>query len=98
MLRNLYALPTPLVDGASESKIEDFFDATTKATIIGGKTFNDSNSFDVARHYGKNVFAYQVVEKKAASISFEGFRPLLTNLVEVIKSHSAAARSAAPAQ
>src|SRR5260370_22156262 len=87
-IRNLYAVPTPLVNGVNESKIEDFFDAPTRATVIGGKRFNDNNNFDVAKHYGKNIFAFQVVEKRAASIDFKGFRPLLTNLVAVLKSHS----------
>ncbi|MBF6568028.1 MAG: hypothetical protein IVW54_04030 [Candidatus Binataceae bacterium] len=89
-IRNLYAVPTPLFNGVNESKIEDFFDDATKVIEIGGKTFNDGNNFDVAKHYDKNIFAYQVVEKKAASINFDGFRPLLTNLVAVIRSHSAA--------
>src|SRR5207249_4069869 len=39
--KNLYALPTPLEASATHSKIEDFFDATVKATEIEGKTFND---------------------------------------------------------
>jgi RNA-directed DNA polymerase len=93
-IRNLYAMPTPLVNGVNESKIEDFFDATTKATVINGKTFNDNNNFDVTKHYGKNIFAYQVVEKRAASIDFKGFRPLLTNLVAALKSHSAVSSGA----
>jgi RNA-directed DNA polymerase len=88
-IRNLYAMPTPPVNGVKESKIEDFFDAATKATVIDGKTFNDDDStFDKTKHYGKTIFAYRVVEKRASSIDFEGFRPLLTNLVAVIKSHA----------
>jgi retron-type reverse transcriptase len=94
VLRNLYAVPTPLSNGASESKIEDLFDAATKATVINGKTFNDKNNFDVAKHYGKKVFAYQVVRDRAAAIDFQGFRPLLTNLVKAIKSHAAASSGA----
>jgi RNA-directed DNA polymerase len=88
VVRNLYVVPTPLVNGGSESKVEDFFDATTKTVVIDGKRFNpDSNTFDPTRHYGKSVFAYKVVEKQADSINFDGFRPLLTNLVDVIKLH-----------
>jgi RNA-directed DNA polymerase len=85
---NLYAVPTPLVNDASESKIEDFFDANTKATEVGGKKFNPGNNFDTTKHYGKNIFAYQVVEKRAASIDFTGFRPLLSNLTAVLRSHA----------
>src|SRR5439155_5862475 len=88
VVRNLYAVPTPLINGATESKIEDFFDATIKTTVIGGKTFNDKNDFDEAMHYGKKVFAHNVVRPNADSINFDGFRPLLVNLTSVITAHS----------
>jgi RNA-directed DNA polymerase len=90
VVRNLYAVPTPLLNGAQQSKIEDFFEATLKATLVGGKTFNAENKFDTATYYGKKVFAHSVVRPRADSINFDGFRPLLTNLVSVIKSHAAA--------
>jgi hypothetical protein len=89
VFRNMYALPTPNVGGATESKIEDFFDATTKATIIVGKTFNDGNDADPTKHYGKKVFAHKVIGPKADIIDFTGFRPLLTNLVAAINKHKA---------
>jgi RNA-directed DNA polymerase len=91
-IRNMYAVPTPLINGATESKIEDFFDEATKASVIGGKTFNDKNGFDIAKHYGKKIFAHHVVRYGADSVNFEGFRPLLTNLVAAIQSHAAAVR------
>jgi retron-type reverse transcriptase len=87
---NLYAVPTPLLNGAQESKIEDFFEPAVKATVVGGKTFDPGNKFDTATHYGKKIFAYSVVRPKANSINFSGFRPLLSNLVSVIRSHAAA--------
>src|SRR6266852_486588 len=90
VIKNMYALPTPYVGGATESKIEDCFDDATKGMVIEGKTFNDSNNFDVDKHYGKKVFAHRVVRLKAATIDFTGFRPLLTNLVAVINAHKAA--------
>lgn len=88
--RNLYAVPTPLASGATESKIEDFFDAATKATVIDGKTFNYGNGFDPDKHYGKKVFAHRVVRVGAETIDFKGFRWLLKNLAAVIKMHTAA--------
>lgn len=90
VVRNLYAVPTPLQDRAKDSKIEDFFDVTLKATKVNGKTFNDKNNFDPAMHYGKKVFAHRVVRANEASINFDGFRPLLTNLVSVINAHAKA--------
>jgi len=97
VLENLYVVATPLVGGARESKIEDFFDAAIKATVVGGKAFDDSNNFDSATHYGKKVFAHSVVRPNANAINFAGFRPLLSNLVSAIRSHAAAAVAAAPA-
>ncbi|HUI76594.1 MAG TPA: retron Ec67 family RNA-directed DNA polymerase/endonuclease [Bryobacteraceae bacterium] len=88
--RNLYAMRTPLSPGVTESKIEDFFDAATKATQVGGKTFNDdSNGFDKNQHFGKHIFAEQVVKAKASTISFAGFQPLLAILEDIIKQHAA---------
>jgi len=89
VVRNLYTVPTPPVNGATESKMEDFFDATTKAIKIGGKTFSAENKYDREKYYGKNEFAQQVVRARAETINFDGFRPLLTNLVEVIQWHAA---------
>ncbi len=88
--RNLYAVPTPLLDGAKESKIEDFFEEALRATLVDGKLFNDKNDFDSAKHYGKKAFAYRVVRPGADSINFEGFRSLLMNLVSVIRAHAEA--------
>ncbi len=88
VVRNLYVIPTPLLAGAQQSKIEDFFEATLKATVISDKNFDDKNDFDTATHYGKKVFAHKVVTPHASSINFNGFRSLLTNLVLAIKSHA----------
>jgi len=88
VVKNLYALPTPL-GGAKESHIEDFFDAAIKGTVIGGKTFNETNKTDSDKHYGKTVFAHRVVRPHADTIDFSGFKPLLTNLVAAIKQHKA---------
>lgn len=98
VVKNLYAVPTPLPAGTPSSKIEDLFDAATKATVLDGKTFNDGNGFDVDKHYGKKVFAHKVVRPKADTIDFTGFRPLLANLVAAIEKHKAsvAPRAATP--
>jgi RNA-directed DNA polymerase len=90
ILKNLYAVPTPLPDGAEASKIEDFFEAETRAVVVNGKTFNDKNNFDTEQHYGKRVFAHRVIRPNADAIDFSGFRPLLTNLVAVINALQAA--------
>lgn len=87
VIKNMYAVPTPIpVDGAA-SKIEDFFGDAIKATVINGKTFNAGNNFDTDKHYGKRVFAHKVVRPKANEIDFSGFRPLLTNILAAIDHH-----------
>jgi hypothetical protein len=86
--RNLYAVATPVEAGTkSSSTIEDLFDADTRATVLGGKTFNPGHGFDDTKHYSKTVFAHKVVRPKASTISFEGFRPLLANIVAAIDAH-----------
>jgi RNA-directed DNA polymerase len=89
VVKNLYAVPTPLRPATESSRIEDFFDATIKATVIDGKTFNDGDGFDADKHYGKKVFAHKVVRQKAGKIDFAAFHPLLTNLTAVINRHKA---------
>ncbi len=87
VIKNMYAVPTPIPSGGPHSKIEDFFGDAIKATVIAGKTFNSENNFDTDKHYGKRVFAHKVVRPQADTIDFTGFRPLLTNIVAVISHH-----------
>ncbi|HWW97040.1 MAG TPA: retron Ec67 family RNA-directed DNA polymerase/endonuclease [Edaphobacter sp.] len=86
--RNLYVVPTPLVNNAVESKIEDFFETSIKSTEIGGKKFSADNNYDITTHYGKKIFAHSVVRPNANSINFDGFRPLLNNIVSTIAAHA----------
>jgi len=87
IIKNLYAVPTPFGAGGTASRIEDLFDASIKATMIDGKTFNPGDGFDKDKHYGKKVFAHKVVRPKADTIDFTAFRPLLTNLTAAINKH-----------
>lgn len=90
IVKNLYALPVPLVGGALESSIEDCFDTRTRAIAVDGKTFNAGNRIDTETEYGKKIFAHRVVKPRADTIDFSGFRPLLVNLVQLIDAHKAA--------
>jgi len=96
VVKNLYAVPTPLQAGTASSKIEDLFDAETKATMLDRKTFNDGNGFDVDKHYSKKVFAHKVIRPKADTVDFTGFRPLLANLVATIEKHKALIAAPSP--
>ncbi|HXA47428.1 MAG TPA: retron Ec67 family RNA-directed DNA polymerase/endonuclease [Burkholderiaceae bacterium] len=80
IVSNLYLVPTPLLDGATQSKIEDFFNAATLAEIVDGKSFHSGNDQDSAKNYGKKVFAHRVVRPKADLIDFNGFTTLLDNI------------------
>jgi RNA-directed DNA polymerase len=84
---NLYVVPTPLPPGATQSVVEDFFDAATKSAVVGGKTFDPSSNTDTATHYGKMVFAHKVVRAHADTIDFSGFGALLSNIRDVIDAH-----------
>jgi hypothetical protein len=89
VVKNLYAVPTPFGAARTPSRIEDLFDASIKAAVIDGKTFNPGDGFDKDKHYSKKVFAHKVVRPKADTIDFTGFRPLLTNLTAAINKHKA---------
>lgn len=84
---NLYLLTTPInpMLDVTQSEIEDFFADDALNTVVEGKIFNRKNDFDSSQFYGKKVFAHKVVKENAAQINFEGFRPLLDNLVLAIR-------------
>ena len=98
VLKNLYVQPTPLINGALESKIEDFFEPAVMAVLVGGKSFDPSNNLDPMTHYGKKIFAKTVVLPNAATINFDGFRPLLKNLVALIHTHQTSVNQTSQAQ
>ena len=80
---NMYLVPTP----GQPSKIEDCFDDASKGIVIDGKKFDDGNGIETDTHYGKKVFAHQVVVKQSATINFSGFKPLLERIAAVIAAH-----------
>ncbi len=85
---NLYVVATPLKLGETQSMIEDFFDAATKSTIVGGKAFDPKNEFETDAHYGKHIFAQKLVRVHADKIDFSEFKTLLSNIVLVIDTHA----------
>lgn len=87
VLGNLYVVLTPLIS-ATSSMIEDFFDVSTKVIRFRGKSFNPSNDYSTATHYGKSDFAYHVVQPNASKLNFTGFHPLLSNISAAIAHNS----------
>ncbi len=86
---NLYLVVLSKGAGAADVKIEDFFEKSVTDTVIKGKTFNpDEKTFDRAKHYGKQVFAEEVVKANQKSINFDGFKPILNRLGAAIADHA----------
>lgn len=85
LIGNLYLVPTPLLGTASQSMIENFFDAATLAVVIEGKSFNPTNKLDASKHYGKKIFAHKVIKPNASTINFNGFTILLDNITLAIE-------------
>lgn len=87
VFKNMYVIPTPLLDGRKESVIEDFFEPALLKEKYLDKPLDLSNSYNKRTHYGKADFAYQIVQKKSDKIDFSGFKPLLDRIVSVINLH-----------
>ncbi|MDR3367987.1 retron Ec67 family RNA-directed DNA polymerase/endonuclease [Rhodoferax sp.] len=87
---NLYVVCIPPPTGASEGCIEDLYSPTVLSMKIGVKSFDKSNNTkDVGLHYGKHVFAEQIVRAHANKINFSGFNPLLERISLAIANYSA---------
>ncbi|MFJ2486311.1 retron Ec67 family RNA-directed DNA polymerase/endonuclease [Pseudomonas sp. NPDC087639] len=82
--QGLYVVPTPKLNGAIESKIEDFFPDATLNQILDGKRFNSENEDLKSDEYGKHYFAEYVVKKQQANIDFSGFKTLLDVISTII--------------
>ena len=82
--QGLYVVPTPKLDGAIESKIEDFFPDVTLSQILDGKRFNSENEDLKSDEYGKHYFAEYVVKKQQDNINFSGFKILLDVISTIV--------------
>ncbi|MBU3610653.1 RNA-directed DNA polymerase [Polynucleobacter wuianus] len=87
VFRGLYVIPIPLLSGANQSVIEELFDIKDLTRSLDGKKFNyKSDSYNTKLEYGKSAFATRIVQAKEDQIIFDGFKPLLTQIEEAIKS------------
>lgn len=80
---NLFLVTNPLVKGENECEIEDLFDTSVLSTIIGGKKFSRSGTFDESQYYGKAIFS-EYIMKNYKTIDFSEFTPLLDDLNNII--------------
>lgn len=81
---NLYLLTNPLIPGKEECEIEYLFSEKTRSTPIGGKRLCLKDSYDIEKHYGKEIFS-QYITNNFEQIDFSGFRPLLDALTSIIR-------------
>ena len=84
---NLFLLTNPLIDGAEESEIEDLFDKKTLSHKIGEKEFNRNAKADSDKFYGKEIFS-KYISSNYRDIDFSGFRPLLSNIQNIVSTYS----------
>jgi hypothetical protein len=89
VVRNLYIVFTPISEGSTQSAIEDMFDQSTLSITLNGKSFDRSSDTDTSIGYGKGAFARRIVEERATSINFDGFRPLLDRISTAIDAYYA---------
>lgn len=97
---NLYLVKTPEASGNGTSCIEDLFDATLRATVLDGKTFNSGNRPNYDLEYDKQTFLEKVVSPNASSVDWTGFEPLLDRIRLAIMDYQirlAGAAATAPA-
>jgi retron-type reverse transcriptase len=81
--RNLFVVPVPKL-GNKDTIIEHLFDKATLEEKLGTKVFDPEHKGKMTDDkYGKAAFATQVVRKKAATIDFSGFEPLLQAIANV---------------
>ena len=85
---NLYLVKTVERGKTGKSCIEDYFEPSIFKTKVRGKTFKSKNG-DPSKHFGKFVFAEQVVRPNANKINFDGFKQLLDRIAAVIADYNA---------
>ncbi|MBB4378460.1 retron Ec67 family RNA-directed DNA polymerase/endonuclease [Bradyrhizobium sp. SBR1B] len=92
---NLYVVPLPKI-GSGPTAIEQLFEKEVLDTELEGRTLDLTNKeTDGTKFYSKHEFSIHVVQKKQKSITFDGFRPLLDNMVAVQKDYASRVAAAA---
>jgi len=86
---NLYLVPTPLGAADAPTMIEDFLPAKWRAEKLGGKSLNLGKDIDIAKEYGKALFAEHVIKKNRKDVDFVEMRAILDRLVAVVDDYAA---------
>ena len=91
---NLYVVPLPKVAGPIA--IAQLFGKEVLDTQLDGRTLDLSNKeTDGTKFYSKHEFSIHVVQKNQKSIKFDGFKPLLDNIVAVQLDYASKLRATA---
>lgn len=84
---NLYLVKTAESTKAKHySCIEDYFQPSTLATVLGGKSFNPNQKPKETTTYGKYIFS-EFIKKNADSIDFSGFAHLINRIESTINNY-----------
>ena len=81
---NLYLLTNPIINGQTESEIEDLFDNKTLSHTIDGRSFSRK---DEKGCYGKETFSKHIAGNYK-TIDFSHFEPLLNSLCMINDSYA----------
>ncbi|MCW5724613.1 MAG: retron Ec67 family RNA-directed DNA polymerase/endonuclease [Maricaulaceae bacterium] len=84
---NLYLVKVPEGVPPQDRSIESLFDSALLKKKVNGKTFNPKKDHKDNKHYGKVVFAENVIRADAGSVDFTGFKDFLTRIENVLKDY-----------
>lgn len=86
--KNLIYARTPEIGELKITSIEDFFSKEIRSIKVRGKTFSPKTETETDAHYGKKIFAEEVISTKRKHLSFDSFKPILDLLVSAIEIYS----------
>lgn len=87
---NLYLVKTPETGKTKKMTcVEDLFEAAVRATKVDGLVFDPDKKHNEPGKYGKAIFAERVIRPNRATITFDGFDPLLQRICDVIDDYTA---------
>lgn len=84
IFHNLYLVTTPLGAKDCQTDIEYFFKDIDRLRKYNGKCFNTVGNRDDDKDLSKDAFAQYIVKAQKKDVDFDGFKPLLNRVVQVI--------------
>lgn len=84
IFHNLYLVTTQLGDNDCQTDIEYLFKDIDRLRKYNGKYFNTVVNRDDDKDLSKDAFAQYIVKAQKKDVDFDGFKPLLNRVVQVI--------------